>query len=75
MKFEELGLTSPILRAIDSEGYSEPTPIQVAVIPAILEGSDIMAAAQTGTGKTAAFVLPILERLVKKLKDFYVVQY
>ena len=68
MKFEELGLTSPILRAIDSEGYSEPTPIQVAVIPKFLEGRDIVGVAQTGTGKTAAFVLPILERLVKKLK-------
>ncbi|MDB3955169.1 DEAD/DEAH box helicase [Alphaproteobacteria bacterium] len=68
MKFEELGLTSPILRAIDSEGYSEPTPIQVAVIPKFLEGNDIVGVAQTGTGKTAAFVLPILERLVKKVK-------
>ena len=62
MKFEELGLTSPILRAIDSEGYSEPTPIQVAVIPKFLEGNDIVGVAQTGPGKTAAFVLPILER-------------
>ena len=68
MKFEELGLTSPILRAIDSEGYSDPTPIQVAVIPKFLEGRDIVGVAQTGTGKTAAFVLPILERLVKKVK-------
>ena len=65
MKFEELGLTSPILRAIDSEGYSEPTPIQVAVIPKFLEGRDIVGVAQTGTGKTAGFTLPILELLSK----------
>ena len=68
MKFDELGLTSPILRAIDSEGYDTPTPIQVAVIPKFLDGKDIVGIAQTGTGKTAAFVLPILERLVKKDK-------
>ena len=68
MKFNELGLTGPILRAIDSEGYNDPTPIQIAVIPKFLDGHDIVGIAQTGTGKTAAFVLPILERLVKKDK-------
>ena len=68
MKFDELGLTGPILRAIDSEGYDDPTPIQIAVIPKFLDGHDIVGIAQTGTGKTAAFVLPILERLVKKNK-------
>ncbi len=68
MKFNELGLTGPILRAIDSEGYNDPTPIQRAVIPIFLDGHDIVGIAQTGTGKTAAFVLPILERLVKKNK-------
>jgi ATP-dependent RNA helicase RhlE len=68
MKFNELGLTGPILKAIDYEGYDTPTPIQVAVIPKFLNNHDIVGIAQTGTGKTAAFVLPILERLVKKDK-------
>ena len=65
MTFNELGLSTPILKAIASEGYSEPSAIQAKAIPAVLAGADVMAAAQTGTGKTAGFTLPILERLSK----------
>ena len=60
MKFDDLKLSDPILRSLKDQDYKEPTPIQAEVIPAILNKSDIMAAAQTGTGKTAAFVLPTL---------------
>ncbi len=63
MKFEELGLTEITLRAVRSEGYSTATPIQIQAIPPILKGQDLMGCAQTGTGKTAAFALPTLERL------------
>ncbi|SKA57983.1 DEAD/DEAH box helicase [Enterovibrio nigricans] len=63
MSFTSLGLSAPILRAIKDKGYDTPSPIQAQAIPAVLEGKDVMAAAQTGTGKTAGFVLPILERL------------
>ena len=63
MSFESLGLTPELLRAVESEGYSEPTPVQAESIPHILAGRDILAGAQTGTGKTAAFVLPILQLL------------
>ncbi len=63
MTFDELGLSAPLLRAIEEQGYREPSPIQVAAIPAVLSGRDLMAAAQTGTGKTAGFTLPILELL------------
>jgi ATP-dependent RNA helicase RhlE len=63
MSFKELGLSAPILKAVTAQGYSEPSPIQAKAIPAVLEGHDLMAAAQTGTGKTAGFTLPILERL------------
>ena len=63
MKFNDLNLSDPILRSLKDQNYKEPTPIQAEVIPAILNKSDIMAAAQTGTGKTAAFVLPILSIL------------
>ncbi len=63
MTFESLGLADPLLRAVKASGYTIPTPIQTQAIPAILEGSDIMAAAQTGTGKTAGFTLPLLQRL------------
>jgi len=65
MTFDELGLSAPILKAIAAQGYSEPSPIQAKAIPAVLAGHDVMAAAQTGTGKTAGFTLPILERLSK----------
>ena len=63
MTFDELGLSEPLLRAIRDKGYNEPSPIQSAAIPAVLSGRDLMAAAQTGTGKTAGFTLPILQRL------------
>ncbi|MBC8316598.1 MAG: DEAD/DEAH box helicase [Desulfobulbaceae bacterium] len=63
MLFSSLGLSEFILRAIDEKGYSTPTPIQVKAIPAVLSGKDVMAAAQTGTGKTAGFTLPLLQRL------------
>ncbi|MDE1465592.1 DEAD/DEAH box helicase [Spartinivicinus poritis] len=65
MTFETLGLSEPILRAIQEKGYSKPSPIQAKATPAILDGNDIMASAQTGTGKTAGFTLPLLHRLSK----------
>lgn len=65
MSFASLGLSAPILNAIDDMGYSTPSPIQAQAIPAVLEGRDVMAAAQTGTGKTAAFGLPMLQLLEK----------
>jgi ATP-dependent RNA helicase RhlE len=66
MTFDELGLSAPLLRAIEEKGYRQPSPIQAVAIPAVLSGRDLMAAAQTGTGKTAAFTLPILELLHAK---------
>jgi len=63
MSFDQLGLSAEILRAIVDQGYTEPTPIQAQAIPPILEGKDIMGGAQTGTGKTAGFTLPMLHRL------------
>ncbi len=63
MSFEQLGLSAEILRALSKQGYSEPTPIQLQAIPVILQGRDILAGAQTGTGKTAGFTLPMLELL------------
>ena len=63
MQFSSFGLIDPLLRAINEAGYSTPTPIQVKGIPAVLSGRDVMAAAQTGTGKTASFALPLLQRL------------
>ncbi|WP_111638162.1 DEAD/DEAH box helicase [Marinomonas shanghaiensis] len=65
MSFNKLGLSAPILKAIEDQGYTEPSAIQAQAIPAILEGQDVMAAAQTGTGKTAGFTLPLLELLSK----------
>lgn len=63
MTFSNLGLDAALVRAVQEKGYTEPSPIQAQAIPAILKGSDIMAAAQTGTGKTAGFTLPLLHRL------------
>lgn len=63
MTFETLGLSDSLLRAVAHTGYTTPTPIQTQAIPAILSGDDVMAAAQTGTGKTAGFVLPMLQQL------------
>ncbi|WP_018880519.1 DEAD/DEAH box helicase [Thioalkalivibrio sp. ALE30] len=61
--FADLGLADTLLRALDSAGYQHPTPIQARAIPEVLKGGDLLAAAQTGTGKTAGFTLPILQRL------------
>ncbi len=63
MEFDEFGLIEPLLRAVESEGYEEPTPIQVKAIPHVMAGKDLLGCAQTGTGKTAAFALPILHML------------
>ena len=63
MSFAELGLTPELLRAVASEGYTDPTPVQREAIPLVLQGRDVLAGAQTGTGKTAAFVLPMLQIL------------
>ena len=63
MKFQDLGLSEPLLRAIGEKGYTDPTPIQQQAIPPALEGRDLQGCAQTGTGKTAAFTLPILQLL------------
>src|SRR5205814_1965858 len=63
MSFSALGLETHILKAVQEAGYTEPTPIQSAAIPSILAGHDLIGIAQTGTGKTAAFTLPILAKL------------
>ena len=63
MSFDTLGLSAELLRAVADQGYSEPTPVQSQAIPIILQGKDILAGAQTGTGKTAGFTLPLLQRL------------
>ncbi len=63
--FDSLGLNPDILRAVAEQGYVEPTPIQQQAIPAVLQGRDLMASAQTGTGKTAGFTLPLLQRLIQ----------
>ncbi len=63
MSFESLGLSAALLRAISEQGYTSPTPVQAQVIPVALEGRDLLAGAQTGTGKTAGFALPLLQRL------------
>jgi ATP-dependent RNA helicase RhlE len=69
MGFTKLHLSSPLTRVLERQGYSSPTPIQEKAIPVVLSGKDVMGLAQTGTGKTAAFALPILERLMKSLPD------
>src|SRR5690606_37355010 len=61
--FTSLGLAPGIVRALDALGYQSPTPIQERAIPLVLEGRDLLAGAQTGTGKTAAFALPLIQRL------------
>jgi ATP-dependent RNA helicase RhlE len=63
MSFDGLGLTPELLRAVADQGYTQPTPVQAEAIPLVLAGRDLLAGAQTGTGKTAAFVLPILQLL------------
>ncbi len=67
MTFKELGLVEPILKALRNEGYTHPTPIQEQAIPILLDGRDLLGCAQTGTGKTAAFAVPILQHLYEKL--------
>jgi ATP-dependent RNA helicase RhlE len=67
MSFEPLGLCPELLRAIAAQGYTTPTPIQTQAIPVIFEGCDLLAGAQTGTGKTAAFALPVVQRLSEKI--------
>ncbi len=68
MSFQHLGLCAPLLRAIEAQGHITPTPIQEKAIPNVLRGSDILAGAKTGTGKTAAFALPILQHLDRDKK-------
>ena len=63
MSFELLGLKAELLSAVQAQGYTIPTPVQAKTIPVILEGRDVLAGAQTGTGKTAAFTLPMLQLL------------
>ena len=65
MKFEDLGLLPELLQAVADNGYTDPTPIQVQAIPVVLQGKDILGGAQTGTGKTAGFTLPKLQRLAR----------
>ena len=69
MSFESLGLRAELLRAVSEKGYSEPSPIQKQAIPLVLQGRDIMGGAQTGTGKTAGFTLPLLQRLMSSTKE------
>jgi ATP-dependent RNA helicase RhlE len=63
MKFTDLGIIEPILKSLHAEGYETPTPIQQQAIPILLKGTDLLGCAQTGTGKTAAFSIPILQLL------------
>jgi ATP-dependent RNA helicase RhlE len=63
MSFDQLGLSAELLRSVATQGYRQPTPIQQQAIPLVLDGQDVLASAQTGTGKTAAFTLPLLHRL------------
>ena len=63
MQFQALKIIEPILKSLEEEGYTTPTPIQAQAIPLVLEGKDLLGCAQTGTGKTAAFAIPILQLL------------
>jgi superfamily II DNA/RNA helicase len=69
MTFAELNLSEPLNKALVACGYTAPTPIQCEAIPLALAGRDLIASAQTGTGKTAAFMLPALERLQQRVKS------
>lgn len=71
MSFKSLGLSEPILKAISKKGYETPSPIQAKAIPPVLEGKDVLASAQTGTGKTAGFTLPLLHLLSENPKEKY----
>jgi len=68
MSFIDLGLSEPLVRALEAKGYSTPTPIQAQAIPTVLEGGDLLGIAQTGTGKTAAFTLPSIQRMAANPK-------
>ena len=68
MRFSELNLISPILAAADAAGYTEPSPIQQQAIPPVLAGRDLLGCAQTGTGKTAAFAMPILQLVYSRCR-------
>ena len=75
MTFNDLKLSAPLLKAVSEAGYETPSPIQASAIPPVLEGRDLMGCAQTGTGKTAAFALPMLDRqgriqLPAKLREY-----
>ena len=63
LQFAQLGLSEPVMQAVTAIGYETPSPIQAATIPAMLEGRDVLGQAQTGTGKTAAFALPVLSKI------------
>ena len=65
MPFNKLGLSKPVLDGVKAMGWTDPSPIQLRAIPLLLEGTDVIGSAQTGTGKTAAFVLPIISKLSK----------
>ena len=69
MLFEQLHIIEPILKALKAEGYTTPTPIQQQAIPVVLEGKDLLGCAQTGTGKTAAFAVPILQKLYEQKRS------
>src|SRR5690242_17785785 len=66
MRFQALGLEEALTKAVAEEGYTEPTPIQEQAIPKVLAGADILGCAQTGTGKTAAFALPLLQMMMRR---------
>ncbi|TJV91328.1 MAG: DEAD/DEAH box helicase, partial [Mesorhizobium sp.] len=65
-QFKDLGLAESLLQAVSAEGYTSPTPIQAEVIPAMLAERDVIGIAQTGTGKTASFVLPLLDQIARQ---------
>jgi len=71
MSFQSLGLSPAILKAISKKGYTTPSPIQAKAIPPVLQGKDVLASAQTGTGKTAGFTLPLLHLLSENPKQKY----
>ena len=73
MSFENLNLIEPILSALKTEGYTHPTPIQAKAIPIVLKGQDLLGCAQTGTGKTAAFAIPIIQKLhlMPKINSYF----
>jgi len=74
MGFSTLGINEDLLKAVVAQGYKEPTPIQASAIPAVLEGKDVMAGAQTGTGKTAAFALPLLQKILENNQQNHVIK-